>query len=70
MGVLEAMIGDPLRAQKLHPVPGQPRYQHNVMELFRFPALEAILTTLQNQSSDVAKDDQQVVLSCEGALWI
>lgn len=61
MEVLEAMIGDPLRAQKLHLVPGPPRYNHNVMELFRFPALEAILTTIQNQSSDPTKDELQAV---------
>jgi hypothetical protein len=61
---LDGVIGDPLRQIHLHPQPqSTQRFTHNVMELFKFPALEAVLTTLQNQLSDPTSAREQVVES-------
>uniref|UniRef100_F1KPJ4 Bridge-like lipid transfer protein family member 1 C-terminal domain-containing protein n=1 Tax=Ascaris suum TaxID=6253 RepID=F1KPJ4_ASCSU len=50
---LEHMIGDVLKQLHLHPLgPGVPVARHSVLPLFEFPALDAILTTLQEQVLD------------------
>jgi hypothetical protein len=50
---LDSMIGDALRHLNFFEGSNEeaPKHAHNVLELFRFPALEAILTTVQNQDS-------------------
>ncbi|KAE9555244.1 hypothetical protein FO519_001495 [Halicephalobus sp. NKZ332] len=61
---LESMIGDALRQLPLFADPKHPPvHGHNVLELFQFPALEAILTTIQNQEHDGLGNYPEVVES-------
>lgn len=61
---LDSMIGDPLRHLNFFEGSKEPpKHAHNVLELFQFPALEAILTTFQNQGNDPTADPAEVVQS-------
>uniref|UniRef100_A0AC34Q7C9 Uncharacterized protein n=1 Tax=Panagrolaimus sp. JU765 TaxID=591449 RepID=A0AC34Q7C9_9BILA len=61
---LDSMIADALKQLPLFADPSKPAvHAHNVLELFEFPALEAILTTLQNQSHDGIQDEPELVES-------
>lgn len=55
---LEAMISDVLKQMKLFKdetgVSSAPRFTHNVLELFQFPALDATLVTVQKQVADLS----------------
>uniref|UniRef100_A0AC34FMJ5 Bridge-like lipid transfer protein family member 1 C-terminal domain-containing protein n=1 Tax=Panagrolaimus sp. ES5 TaxID=591445 RepID=A0AC34FMJ5_9BILA len=61
---LDSMIGDPLRHLNFTDgTKDSPKHSHNVLELFQFPALEAILTTIQNQGNEPASDPMENVKS-------
>lgn len=61
---LESLIGDVLKQLNLHPEsPTAPRFTHKVLELFQFPAMEAVLTTVQNLESELDPENPEVVHS-------
>ena len=61
---LDTMIADPLRHLTFFDNAREPpKHSHNVLELFQFPALEAILRTIQNQGNDSTSDPMEIVKS-------
>ncbi|MFH4976562.1 hypothetical protein AB6A40_003271 [Gnathostoma spinigerum] len=53
---LDHVIGDALKQLGLHPLsPCQPTANHSVLKLFQFPALDAVLTSLQQQETDISE---------------
>uniref|UniRef100_A0A7E4VU99 FSA_C domain-containing protein n=1 Tax=Panagrellus redivivus TaxID=6233 RepID=A0A7E4VU99_PANRE len=61
---LDSMIGDAIRQLNFfNDTKEASKFAHNVLELFQFPALEAVLTTKQSQDNDPGIEQLEIVES-------